>query len=75
LKTWTVVVKPGSSKGPAVEVTGDNSLLVFLHARPVEGQANRQLVEVVAKHFGVPKSAVTIRKGAKSRTKFVEVDN
>lgn len=42
-------------------------------APPVEGQANDMLVKLLAKHFGIRKSRVTIVSGAKTRQKIVEI--
>jgi uncharacterized protein (TIGR00251 family) len=85
---FTVKVKPGSSKGPLVQDTSLDSenpsaqdrldpgyadLTVFLRAKAVDGAANKQLIQVLSKHFGVSKSSVTIVKGDKSRIKFVEI--
>ncbi len=70
----TVRVKPGSKKGPLVEASDDGSLTVFLQQRAVDGAANEGLVEILAKHFGVSKSRVTIEAGFTSRIKRVEVD-
>jgi uncharacterized protein (TIGR00251 family) len=69
---YTVQVKPGSKKGPLVEAV-DNHLTVYLQAKAIDGAANKQLVEVLSKHFGVRKSAVRIVHGEKSRIKHVEV--
>jgi uncharacterized protein len=70
----TVRVKPGSKKGPLVEASDDGSLTVFLQQRAVDGAANEGLVEILAKHFGVSKSRVTIEAGFTSRIKRVDVD-
>jgi uncharacterized protein YggU (UPF0235/DUF167 family) len=69
----TVRVKPGSKKGPLVETSDDDSLTVYLQQRAVDGAANEGLVEILAKHFGVSKSRVTIESGFTSRIKRVEV--
>ena len=69
----TVRVKPGSKKGPLVEANEDSSFTVFLQQRAVDGAANEGLVEILAKHFGVSKSRVTIESGFTSRIKRVEV--
>ncbi|MGK2853554.1 MAG: DUF167 domain-containing protein [Microbacteriaceae bacterium] len=71
--TVTAHVKPGSSKGPLVVVDDERELTVFLRERAVDGKANDALVRVLAEHFGVSKSRVTIVRGHASRTKIVEI--
>jgi len=70
----TVKVKPGSKKGPLVEIDDDGSLTVFLQQRAVDGAANDGLIEVLAKHYGVSKSRITIEAGFTSRIKRIDVD-
>ena len=69
----TVRVKPGSKKGPLVEIGDDDSLTVYLQQRAVDGAANEGLIEILAKHFGVSKSRVTIEAGFTSRIKRVDI--
>jgi uncharacterized protein (TIGR00251 family) len=54
--------------------TRDGAMLVRLHAPPVEGAANAELIAVIAKTLGVPKRSVTIVSGERSRQKRVKVD-
>ncbi len=51
----------------------DDELVVHLNAPPVEGAANAELVEVIAAALGVPKRAVSIGLGHRSRHKTVRV--
>ena len=69
----TVQVKPGSKKGPLVETADDGSLTVFIKERAVDGAANDGLIAVLAKHYGVSKSHITIESGFTSRIKRVSV--
>lgn len=69
---YSVTVKPGAKK-PGVEITGPASLSVRVDAPPVEGKANRRLIEILSEHFGVSKSRIRIAKGEGSRVKVVEV--
>lgn len=70
----SVQVKPGSKKGPLVVVNEDGGLTVFVQQRAVDGAANEGLVMLLAKHFGVSKSRVTIESGHTSKLKRVSVD-
>ena len=65
-----VIPRSGRS-GPAG--TRDGALLVRLHAPPVDGAANTELIEVIATMLGVPKRSVTIVGGERSRHKRVAV--
>lgn len=49
----------------------ENALLVRLNAAPVEGAANAELIEVLADALGVPRRAVSITVGERSRRKTV----
>jgi len=55
--------------GPGVDGTGRPILRVRVAAPPVDGAANAALVKLIAKSFGVPKSAVEIRSGQNAREK------
>lgn len=67
------MVKPGSKKGPLVEVGNDGALTVFLKERAVDGAANEGLIKVLADHFGVRKGDIEIESGFTSRIKRIRV--
>jgi len=69
----SIHIQPGASKS---EIAGlhDDALKIRIKARPVEGAANAALVEFVATCLGVPRKAVKILRGEKSRRKSVWVD-
>jgi uncharacterized protein len=52
----------------------DNALLVRLNAAPVDGAANKELIELLSDAFEIPKRDITIVSGERSRTKRVRVD-
>lgn len=55
-------------------VAWDGVLLhVHLHASPKDGEANAELIRVLAKTFGLPKSLIILKKGHTSREKYVEL--
>jgi uncharacterized protein len=68
-----IKVVPRAAK-PGIAVEPDGSLKVRLKSPPVEGAANAELVEVLAKAFGVPRRAITITGGVHARTKVVQLD-
>jgi uncharacterized protein YggU (UPF0235/DUF167 family) len=69
----TVLVKPGSRKGPLVEDGPDGVLIVYVREPAVEGKATKAAGDVLAKHLGLPKSRVTLAAGATSRHKRFRV--
>jgi uncharacterized protein len=68
----TVRVIPRASRS-GVAGTRGGALLVRLTAPPVEGAANAELVAVIADALQVPKRAVSIASGERSRSKRVHV--
>lgn len=70
-----VQVKPGSKKGPLVEVGEDGSLTVYVRERAIEGKATEAVTKVLAAHLGVPKSQVELVSGAASRVKRFRIGN
>lgn len=66
-------LQPRSSKNQ-VEGTQGNALKVRLTAPPVEGEANRALIEFLSDLTGLRKSSFTIGSGLKSRDKRVAVE-
>lgn len=52
---------------------GEERLEVKLKSKPVKGEANRELKEVLSYFFGVPQSYIEIVKGAKSQNKLISV--
>lgn len=69
----TIHAKPGARK-QAVEFLADGSIRVWLRATPVDGKANDELIECMAKILGLKKKEVRIHTGANGRFKLLDVD-
>ena len=67
-----IKVQPRSSRPEVVGIV-DNALKVKLKSPPVEGKANKELIEVLAHYLGIKKSQVEIISGQKSKNKVVKV--
>ena len=65
-----VRAQPRSSRAGLDGVVGD-ALKVRIRSAPVDGKANKELVETLADAFGLPKSRVVIKGGETSKTKRV----
>jgi uncharacterized protein len=70
--SFAVRVAPRASRS---EICGeqDGALRVRIAAPPVDGAANRELTKLLAKAFKLPRNAVHIVAGAKSKTKIVHI--
>ncbi|MEN9512074.1 MAG: hypothetical protein RLZZ370_1893 [Bacteroidota bacterium] len=68
-----VQVKPGASKD-SVELLEDGSYLIRLRAKPIEGAANKALIDLLSKTLDVPKSRISIGRGANARFKKVLIE-
>lgn len=73
MRTIRVRVKPNSRIRCLTEV--DGTWVARVKSPPVDGKANRELIELVAEHFGVPRSRVSIRRGAGARFKSVQIED
>jgi uncharacterized protein len=55
-----------------VKVNG-NQVTIGVKSKPIKGEANKEIIKKLAKHFGVSSSSVTIRSGQKTKKKIVEI--
>lgn len=63
-----VRAQPRSSRAGVDGIVGD-ALRVRVRAAPVDGKANREIVETLAYAFGVPKRDVLFKSGETAKTK------
>jgi uncharacterized protein (TIGR00251 family) len=70
--TLQIRVKPNARVSELIE-EADGSWSARVKAPPVDGRANEALIALVARRFGCPKSAVSIRHGTRGRTKLVTI--
>ena len=66
-----IAVKPGAKQEKIIE--SENGLIVYLHARAHDGEANLALLKALSDYYGVPKSCIEIIRGQKSHQKMVEI--
>ena len=70
---FAVRVQPRSSRLGIIGLHG-TALKVCVHAPPVDGAANDEVIDVLADAFKVPRRDVRIVSGEGSRNKVVEVN-
>ena len=66
----SVRAKPRSSRAGIDGFMGD-ALVVRIRSSPVDGKANKELIETLADAFDLPKSAVEFKSGETSKTKRI----
>lgn len=69
----TVFVHPNSKK-PRIDKDLLGSLHVYVNQPPLEGKANKAVIEALAEHFKVSKSKVQLLRGEKSKQKTFEIN-
>ena len=63
------------ANAPKNSITEENGIFKVRIAAPaVDGKANKKLIEFIAEHFGVKKSCVFIKTGARSKHKLVVIN-
>lgn len=67
-----IKVEPRSSRSGIVGQLGD-AIKVKLNSPPVDGKANIELIELLAKEYGISKKNVEIISGFNSKNKLVRL--
>jgi uncharacterized protein (TIGR00251 family) len=63
-----VRAQPRSSRAGIDGLIGD-AVKVRIRSAPVDGKANKELIETLADEFGLPKSSVVFKSGESSKMK------
>jgi uncharacterized protein len=69
-----VLVTPRAGTDRIDGVDAEGVLRVKVRAAPADGAANEALLGLMAETLGVPRSAVSLERGAAARRKLVVVD-
>ncbi|HVN48310.1 MAG TPA: DUF167 domain-containing protein [Bacteroidota bacterium] len=67
-----VFIKPNAKKNEVL-LQSNGTYIVRVAAPAVDGKANAKLIEVLAEHFGKPKSSVVLTVGTRGRNKILEI--
>ena len=68
----SVIVHP-NSKSPRIERDLIETLHVYVNQPPLEGKANKAVVESLVKFFKIKKSEIVLIRGEKSKNKVFEI--
>lgn len=63
----TLKISPNASKNEIIKT--DEGLKIKITAQPIDGKANKALIEYLSKQFKVPKTSIVIIKGETSKEK------
>ena len=69
-------ISPNASKNEIIK-NEDGTIKVKITAQPVEGKANKALIEFLSKEFKIPKTSIEIVRGdsSKDKTLLIKIDN
>lgn len=70
--TLKLHIQPGAKKSALVGLYGDR-LKIKIHAPPVDGKANEEVIRFISEWLKVAKSQVNIQSGETSRQKTIAV--
>ncbi len=74
MRRITVKVIPRAKQNQVLGTLNDDTIKVRLTAPPVDGAANKALIDLLSEVWDIPKSRIRVVKGETSRLKIVEVD-
>lgn len=67
-----VIAHPNNKK-PRIEKDLLDTLHVYVRQPPLEGKANKAVIEALAAHFNTKKSQVILLSGEKSKNKLFDI--
>jgi len=69
------VVAHPNAKRPRIEKDLLETLHVYVNQPPLEGKANRAVIEVLATYFKVKRNNIILLSGERSKNKTFEISN
>ncbi len=69
----TLRISPNASKNEIIKE--DTGIKVKITAQPIDGKANKALIEFLSKQFKIPKSYFEIIRGETSKDKTILIKN
>lgn len=69
----TVHVKPNAKKTGFRSWMDSSTVVIDLNAPPIDGRANLELINFLAKQLKIAKSLIILKRGHSSRVKHIEL--
>lgn len=73
-KLISISVIPRASKNEIMGPIEDGTYKIKISTSPVDGAANKKLIEMISEYFNISKSCVEIVKGSRGKKKIIEID-
>ena len=51
----------------------ENQIKIGIKSKPIKGEANKEIIKKIAKHFKISTTLVQIKAGHKSQEKIIEI--
>jgi len=73
--TVKIRISPNASKNEIIRT--DDGIKIKITAQPIDGKANKAVIEFLSKEFRIPKTSIEIVKGltSKDKTLLFKIDN
>jgi hypothetical protein len=71
--TFSLRISPNASKNEIIK--DENGVKVKITAQPIDGKANKALIEFLSKQFKIPKSYFEIIRGETAKDKTLLIKN
>lgn len=65
----SIKISPNAKKNEIIKE--DNGIKIKITAQPIDGKANKAVVEFLSKNFKIPKTSIKILKGETSKDKTI----
>lgn len=53
----------------------ENQITIGIKSKPIKGEANKEIIKKLAKHFRISSSLVQIKSGHKSNQKIIQIQH
>jgi len=53
----------------------ENQITIGVKTKPIKGEANKEIIKKLAKHFKISTSMIQIKSGHKSRQKIIQIQH
>jgi uncharacterized protein YggU (UPF0235/DUF167 family) len=51
----------------------EDQICIGIKSKPIKGEANKEIIKKIAKHFAISTVAIQIKSGHKSKEKIIEI--